>query len=285
MKFLLFLSLCLASPLIAQDAVTVESVTANRALWPKEVTVNIAHQVPIIVNGKESGSMQIAAGRVYPVKSVDATGVTVDAMGAPKTFAVTDTDLLTRATEVDTKRKAAAAAATPAPVVAATPAPAAVKAEPKLTNTIAQKLGGDLVALDGKKLRPFDAHSLNSKKYLAIYFSASWCPPCRAFTPDLVSWYKRKKTSLDKFDIIFVSSDKSADAMTEYMVDDKMAWPALAFDRKKSSPLRSFAGPGIPCLVILDETGSVVANSYENGEYVGPRKVLATLDKLLKEDS
>lgn len=70
--------------------------------------------------------------------------------------------------------------------------------------------------------------------------------------------------------------------MLGYMVEDKMAWPALAFDKKSGSPFRQFSGRGIPCLVILDEHGQVLSHSYENGEYVGPTKVLKDLDKLLK---
>jgi len=284
MKLVTFLSLCFASTLLAQEPLTVDAVIANRALWPKEVTVNVQHQVPIIVNGKSSGSMQANPGRVYTVKSVDATGVHVDAHGAPLTFPAADTDLLTRSTEVDTRLKTAAAAPV-APVAAApasTTAPQAAPAPAKITNAFAAKLGDTLVALDGKKLQPFDSKSLSSKKYIAIYYSASWCPPCRKFTPELVSWYKRKKGDLDKFDIIFVSSDKTSEDMLGYMVEDKMAWPALAFDKKSGSPFRQFSGRGIPCLVILDEHGQVLSHSYENGEYIGPTKVLKDLDKLLK---
>lgn len=287
MKLVSFLSLCFASALLAQEPLTVDAVIANRALWPKEVTVNVQHQVPIIVNGKSSGSMQANPGRVYTVKSVDAAGVHVDAHGAPLTFPATDTDLLVRSTEVDARLKSAATAApaaTPAPVTASVsaPAPQTAPAPAKITNSIAAKLSGKLVSLDGKKLQPFDAKSLESKKYLAVYFSASWCPPCRKFTPELVSWYKRKKGDLDKFDIIFVSSDKTDADMLGYMVEDKMAWPALAFDKKPGSPLRQYSGRGIPCLVILDEHGQVLSHSYENGEYIGPTKVLKDLDKLLK---
>jgi len=288
MKLVSFLSLCLASTLLAQEPLTVDAVVANRALWPKEVTVNVQHQVPIIVNGKASGSMQATPGRVYPVKSVDAAGVHVDAHGAPLTFPVTDTDLLTRSTEVDTRLKTVAAAAPAAPAPAApaattTAAPQAAAAPAAITNTFAAKLGNTLVSLDGKKLQPFDSKALSSKKYIAIYYSASWCPPCRAFTPELVSWYKRKKSDWDKFDVIFVSSDKTSDDMLGYMIEDKMAWPALAFDKKPGSPLRQFSGKGIPCLVVIDEHGQVVSHTYVDGERVGPTKVMKDLDKLLKD--
>lgn len=147
---------------------------------------------------------------------------------------------------------------------------------------IASCFRSDLVTCEGRKFEKFDAASLSGKKYLAIYFSAGWCPPCRAFTPELVKWYKRKKSKLEDFDIIFVSSDKTEEAMQAYMKDDKMAWPAVAYDQKSGSSLRKYSGRGIPCLVVVDANGKVISHSYEGEEYVGPTKVLKDLDKLLK---
>ena len=36
------------------------------------------------------------------------------------------------------------------------------------------------------------------------------CPPCRQFTPALASVYNKLKRKGEKFEIIFVSSDRSA---------------------------------------------------------------------------
>ena len=68
--------------LSAQETLTIDMLAATRALWPREVTVNIAHQVPLLVNGKVSGSMQASPGRVYAVKSIEPDGVVVEAMGS-----------------------------------------------------------------------------------------------------------------------------------------------------------------------------------------------------------
>ena len=52
----------------------------------------------------------------------------------------------------------------------------------------------DLIA--GKKLLRFDGSSVSSdealtnKKIVAFYFSAHWCPPCKAFTPILKKFYE-----------------------------------------------------------------------------------------------
>ena len=43
---------------------------------------------------------------------------------------------------------------------------------------------------------------LAEKKYTLFYYSASWCGPCRSFTPKLVRFYNRKKKA-NNFEIIF----------------------------------------------------------------------------------
>ena len=153
-------------------------------------------------------------------------------------------------------------------------------------NTIHPSLKDNLVISKGKKLEKFDDSALAETKYYALYYSAAWCGPCRAFTPDLVKWYKRHKSKHPEFELIFVSSDRSEEEMAKYMKEDDMPWPALAFDKKKStSAITKFSGRGIPCLVLIDDAGNVISHSYDGQNYIGPRKVLADMDKTLKSTS
>lgn len=275
----------LLSSLSAQEPLTIDVLAASRALWPREVTVNVAHEVPLLVDGKVSGSMQASPGRVYPVKSIEPDAVVVDAMGSSLIFPPADTDILVRAETVKTllealaaARAAAAPAAKPSPSqTVSSPTPAAP------TNKIVDRLDGKLVVWNGSKLERFETPSLKAKKYLAVYFSASWCGPCRQFTPRLVNWYKQQKEQLDKFDVIFVSRDRSEEAMLEYMKQEAMPWPALTFAKadQRRSPLEKYAGSGIPCLVLIDTEGKVISHSYKGEEYVGPSKVIKDLEGLL----
>jgi nucleoredoxin len=149
--------------------------------------------------------------------------------------------------------------------------------------SLATELKGDLVALDGKRLKRFDDTKLADKKYVAVYYSAHWCPPCRAFTPELVKWYNTTKAANPHFELIFVSSDHTEKDMESYMAGEAMQWPALKFLKKKTDKtLAPLAGPGIPCLVLLDSTGKVLSHSYEGKTYVGPNKVLRDIDATLK---
>lgn len=146
-------------------------------------------------------------------------------------------------------------------------------------------LKGDLVVSGGKQLKKFDEAPLAGTKYYALYYSAAWCGPCRAFTPDLVKWYKRNKNKNPHFELIFVSSDKSEEEMAGYMKEDDMPWPALDYAKKSSkSALTKYGGRGIPNLVLIDDQGTVLSQSYEGQNYVGPRKVLEDIEKTLKSN-
>ncbi len=280
--------LAIATAVVFGQELTQDSISADRMLWPKTVIVSVPIEAPVIVSGKQSGTIKLPAGREYPVMAVGVETVTVDVGGALREISGAETDLLVRAAAVKEARdayqariQAAVAVATPTPRTA-TPSPTP-STTPKTENVIGAKLS-HLVALDGKKLAPFDPAPLADKKYLAVYYSGSWCGPCRAFTPDLVKWYKRNRPKAGLFELVFVSADRSADQMAEYMVDDKMPWPALEFSSiKMGNPIVGKGGPGIPSLVIFDAAGKLVAESYVNGQYVGPRKVLEDFDKMLKK--
>lgn len=220
------------------------------------------------------------------------------------TFKADDTDLISRAEQIKILREAPVVAPAPAPVQpdpvatpkmvafepesrvdSAAPAPAAepaARSKPRGgSNAMTQKLDGLLVRNKDGKFEPFDAAKLNDKKFIAVYFSASWCGPCRRFTPSLVQWYLERKAKSDDFEVIFVSLDREERDMNMYMVNDHMEWPAVSFKRIENNPLMKYSGQGIPCLVILDSSGSVVSHSYEGDKYLGPVKPLKDLERLL----
>src|SRR6056300_1084769 len=51
-------------------------------------------------------------------------------------------------------------------------------------------------------------------KFVGLYFSASWCGPCRSFTPKLV---KFRDQHVEKFEVVLVGSDGSEKAQANYM--------------------------------------------------------------------
>lgn len=141
-------------------------------------------------------------------------------------------------------------------------------------------IGKDLVQFSGGRMKRVQKADLSAKDYYAIYYSAHWCPPCRKFTPQLVSFYNSYSKRHDNFEIIFVSSDRSEDSMEDYMKTANMPWLALEFGQR-SHPATRYSGKGIPCLVLLDNKGTVLADSYSGNRYVGPTSVMNALKEKL----
>mmetsp|Transcript_9507 Transcript_9507/g.19707 ORF Transcript_9507/g.19707 Transcript_9507/m.19707 type:complete len:244 (-) Transcript_9507:314-1045(-) len=106
--------------------------------------------------------------------------------------------------------------------------------------------------------------SLRGKKLVALYFSASWCPPCKAFSPKLIEFYDSCK---DDLEVIFVSSDRDDASFNGYF--EKMPWLALipgytsqeARDRQ-AKLAEMFQIGGIPSVIVLDaKTGHFISDN------------------------
>jgi nucleoredoxin len=138
-----------------------------------------------------------------------------------------------------------------------------------------------LVVLADGHAKPFAASALSGVKYWAFYYSASWCPPCRAFTPKLVEFYNTFKAQHPNFELIFVNHDNDADAMLEYMKTDSMPWPAVRFDDIESTKANRYCGPGIPDLVLVDEHGKVLSDSFNGQDYRGPEAVIDDIQSMV----
>ena len=97
-------------------------------------------------------------------------------------------------------------------------------------STLVDLLGPKLISQAGAEIEV--ASLAKSNKSIALYFSASWCPPCRAFSPKLSEAYAeyKKIPDGDDLELIFVSSDSDVDAFNAYR--KKMSFPALPFERR-----------------------------------------------------
>lgn len=280
------------APLPAQlvTGLTAEQVAANPQLWPRQVATKVAVTVPVVVNGQASGSVTLPAGQIARVVRVEGAMVQLEINGSPFSLPASQTDLLASATTLQ-QRLQAQRSSTPPVATPPPPAPgqkilpAGAKEAPAAaaTHALGATLKSDLVTLKNNAVTFQKGDDLAAKKYVALYFSARWCGPCRQFTPKLVQWYQGNRNKADQFEIVFVSSDTSAQEQAKYMQEDKMPWPAVDWGRKGTLDRlkQQFGGRGIPCLVVIDATGKVVSHSYEGGRFVGPGKVLNDLAKLI----
>jgi len=138
-----------------------------------------------------------------------------------------------------------------------------------------------LVRLQGDQVSTLPSDHLANKDYIAVYYSASWCPPCKFFTPELVRFYDKAIQVYDNFEIILFSNDYEQEAMENYMLSDQITFPALAFEEISSSSLIDYAAEGIPYLVVLDREGNQVLPQTDHSGYVDPTEVLNAFNQLL----
>jgi thiol-disulfide isomerase/thioredoxin len=161
--------------------------------------------------------------------------------------------------------------------------PFAARAEDS-TNVVIAPHAKDLVAVQGDKVVPFKADDFLKARYTVLYFGASWCPDCKIFCPSLIKAYDNQPKGSARFEVLLMSKDYTAKDMEKYMVDGKMKWPALAFDKVDDAAdlQKYFSNHGTPGVTVIDQKGKVIFQSESDKD---GKEVLKKLqDMLAKQD-
>ena len=122
------------------------------------------------------------------------------------------------------------------------------------TYDFSELFGAELLSKSGN----VETSEVLSGKYVMVYFSAHWCPPCRGFTPSLIKFYDSLKAKRDDFELVFVSSDRDEKSFDEYY--GEMTCHALPYSKRdlKTTLSKTFKVNGIPTLVIIDPDGKTI---------------------------
>ena len=156
----------------------------------------------------------------------------------------------------------------PAWASAAEAAPGPVK-QTQIRENWKELFGDALFDLNGQAV---PVEKAVSKKYVAIYSSASWCGPCCLFTPKLIRFYEKNK---DKMDIILIGRDKTREKVLNYMKGYQMPWPAIFRSERIDDFRKRHKINAVPDLRVFKQNGELlISDAYE----------LEPLQKLLDEE-
>mmetsp|Transcript_30907 Transcript_30907/g.64507 ORF Transcript_30907/g.64507 Transcript_30907/m.64507 type:complete len:341 (-) Transcript_30907:3325-4347(-) len=118
----------------------------------------------------------------------------------------------------------------------------------------------DDTLLRGDKPIPLE-EALGGKEFVLLYASASWCGPCRQFTPMLTQWYNSVASNNRPAEVVFLSADHDASGFRQYF--SKMPWLAIDFDDDTREQLMAYIRvTGVPRLAVLDgKTGRIIEDN------------------------
>jgi nucleoredoxin len=139
-------------------------------------------------------------------------------------------------------------------------------------------LGSNLHSKQG----PVNTSRLNEAGAVLFYFSASWCPPCRQFTPVLATLYEQSNTSGKQFEVVYISWDQTEAQFNDYF--GHMPWLAVPFNNKpvRDALYQSFGVNGVPSLILVNKAGQPVnRDGRKDATTLGPRAV----EKWIRESS
>ena len=102
-------------------------------------------------------------------------------------------------------------------------------------------------------------------KTVLLYFSASWCPPCKGFTPILAAFYNKLKDEKN-FEVVFVTWDEEEPDFNEYY-QGHMPWLSMKFnsESERQALTQKYDFESIPTLVVVNaDSGELLTAGGRN---------------------
>lgn len=144
-----------------------------------------------------------------------------------------------------------------------------------------------LSAVPGNRAPDFTARDLSGKdislsgqagRVVVLEFWATWCPPCRASIPDLITLQDRYRDK--KVTVLAVSVDEGRDLvpkLSDFSRENKINYTILLGNDTIS---QAYKVRSIPVVFLIDKTGKIVSQHMGSAEgFAGT--ISGEIDKLL----
>jgi len=93
------------------------------------------------------------------------------------------------------------------------------------------------------------------------------CPPCKVFTPSLVSVYQTLTATGQNFEVVYVGADRSLEYFTEYF--SSMPWLAIPYgDVRHDKLTKHFAVKGISRTYVAVTVCSCSSSCYMSQSWI-----------------
>jgi thiol-disulfide isomerase/thioredoxin len=145
----------------------------------------------------------------------------------------------------------------------------------KIGTRFVNAMEGNLVNAQGEPVEVKD-----STEYFLVLHAAGWCGWCHKLMPDLKKFYEDNAANRDRFEVVYVSADKSKDEMYAYMRSAEMPWPALDYDKREATaPIIAMTDVATPHMMLVARDGRLL----NQGEPIGGKGAAASMQMLKRE--
>ena len=127
---------------------------------------------------------------------------------------------------------------------------------------------------------PLSVDNLDGK-IVGLYFSASWCRGCAAFSRIFVPFRNKHQ---EKFEVVMVGFDYSLPEMHDYMTKYNMEWTAIPYESPARIAMKErFKVSEIPTLIIFAPNGKVITQDGKEQVELMEDEAIAHWEKMAAE--
>jgi thiol-disulfide isomerase/thioredoxin len=137
-----------------------------------------------------------------------------------------------------------------------------------------KKSGTDIAASIAPVVKVFDGTEYVDTKlegnpdYYIIYFSASWCPPCRSSVPQLVKQYNNEISKLDNLELVHVSVDRNLSQAVAWAKKESLPWPTILPGDLNKTMVKDIKTNAVPTYVLIKKNGDEIARAHDSASMI-----------------